>query len=678
MGWCRVAVRAHIPPAGVVAAKPVRIRRCPATVMLPPGREPGRLGADVNAALGGRAVRAASAAEPPPPLTRRFFYVQHSPEAGRSPCLVLLASLAAPACGVARRRPAAATARRQARPRRIVSLSPTATETLFAIGAGQQVRRRRRPVELPGRGAAHEARRRCSPNAEAIADYRPDLVVTPATTGLVATLRKLGMPVLVQPPARTLDEAYAQIARLGGATGHAAAARRLVARMRARIEALVARAAQARGRRVYHELTPEYFSATSKTFIGRVYALFGLRNIADEAAKAAGSGYPQLSGEYVLAPDPDLIVLADTKCCDQSAATVARRPGWARMSAVRARPVSSSSTTTSPRAGARASSASSRRSRTPCVELERLSGAPAQAQRRALGAAAPRSLLAAAASGRSSARWRIGAGRRGAHARGAPAAARRRPPADPLARRASCGTCGCRASCSARSSARCWRSRAAPTRASSATRSPTRTCSGSRPAPASARRSRSPTGPPEQRASLLLPVAAFAGAAGERRRSRMCSGARPARRGAAVALILAGVTVASFFTALQTFVLQQHSDEIRDGLRVDPRAAERRGWRQVAIVLPYVALSSALLLAHAGVLDVMRVGDEEAAALGVDVGRTRAAVVVGATVGTSAAVAVSGLIGFVGIVVPHAIRLAARRQLPLRPAALDPVGGAAS
>ena len=85
---------------------------------------------------------------------------------------------------------------------------------------------------------------------------------------------------------------------------------------------------------VYHELTPDYFSATSKTFIGRVYALFGLKDIAD-AADSSGTGYPQLSGEYILSADPDLVVLADTRCCGQSRATVAARPGWSTMTAVR-------------------------------------------------------------------------------------------------------------------------------------------------------------------------------------------------------------------------------------------------------------------------------------------------------------------------------------------------------
>ncbi len=89
------------------------------------------------------------------------------------------------------------------------------------------------------------------------------------------------------------------------------------------------------GSPVYHELDPLLFSASSNTFIGKAYALLGLENIADEADTAATGGYPQLSAEYVVASDPDVIVLADTVCCGQSPATVASRPGWDRISAVR-------------------------------------------------------------------------------------------------------------------------------------------------------------------------------------------------------------------------------------------------------------------------------------------------------------------------------------------------------
>ena len=105
--------------------------------------------------------------------------------------------------------------------------------------------------------------------------------------------------------------------------------------MKSRIAKVVTDAKKARGGlTVYHELTPDLYSATSKTFVGQVYTALGLRNIAD-AADSAGFGYPQLSSEYVVSESPDLIVLADTVCCGQKPSTVAARPGWDRVSAVR-------------------------------------------------------------------------------------------------------------------------------------------------------------------------------------------------------------------------------------------------------------------------------------------------------------------------------------------------------
>jgi len=104
--------------------------------------------------------------------------------------------------------------------------------------------------------------------------------------------------------------------------------------MKQRIGSIVAKTrAKAEGVTVYHELDPTLYSLTSTTFVGRVYAMFGLRNIAD-AAKG-GTDYPQLSPEYVISANPGLIVLADTVCCGQNTKTVAARPGWSRIAAVR-------------------------------------------------------------------------------------------------------------------------------------------------------------------------------------------------------------------------------------------------------------------------------------------------------------------------------------------------------
>ena len=221
------------------------------------------------------------------------------------------------------------------KPRRIVSLSPTATESLFAIGAGKQVIAVDDRSDYP-KGAPRTGLSGFTPNVEAIAAYRPDLVVIAYDPkGLSTALRRLGITVVHHDGARSFAGAYTQIRQLGLLTGHAAEARALIARMRTAIGRIV-RASRPTGARlsVYHELDPDLFSATSKTFVGKVYAALGMRNIAD-AADSTGTGYPQLSAEYVVAASPDVIVLADGVCCGQKPSTVAARPGWDRISAVR-------------------------------------------------------------------------------------------------------------------------------------------------------------------------------------------------------------------------------------------------------------------------------------------------------------------------------------------------------
>jgi iron complex transport system substrate-binding protein len=223
-------------------------------------------------------------------------------------------------------------------PHRIVSLSPTATESLYAIGADKQVIAVDDQSDYPKR-APRTKLSGFTPNVEAIASYRPDLVVLAYDTGgVVASLRKLKVRVLVQPAATGLPDAYAQILELGGVTGHAKKAKAVVAGMKQRIARIVAAVPRGRTVAVYHELSPDLYSATSKTFIGRIYTLFGLHNIAD-AADSTASGYPKLSNEYIVASNPGLIVLADTTCCRQSPATVSARPGWGGVAAVRNRAI---------------------------------------------------------------------------------------------------------------------------------------------------------------------------------------------------------------------------------------------------------------------------------------------------------------------------------------------------
>jgi iron complex transport system substrate-binding protein len=220
-------------------------------------------------------------------------------------------------------------------PRRIVSLSPTATEMLFAIGAGSQVV----AVDDQSNYPANAPITKLSgyqPNLEAIAGYAPDLVVAAEDLGsLVHGMQQIGVPILLESAAKNLDDSYLQLLQLGQATGHEADAQAVVARMRGQVSAFIALVAKPKRQlSVYHELDNTYYSATSATFIGQVYRLLGLKNIADEA-KAAAKDYPQLSAEYIVASNPDLIVLADTKCCKQDLSSVAARPGWAGVAAVR-------------------------------------------------------------------------------------------------------------------------------------------------------------------------------------------------------------------------------------------------------------------------------------------------------------------------------------------------------
>lgn len=238
--------------------------------------------------------------------------------------VLALVLLAAPAAA-----PAAAV------PSRIISLSPTATEDLFAIGAGNQVV----AVDNQSNYPASAPRSKLSgytPNVEAIAAYKPDLVVVSYNANhIVEALGKLHIAVLVQTSATTLADAYGQVTQLGKATGHAAGAAKVVARMKKQIAAIVRSVPRPlEAVSVYHELEPDYYSATSKTFIGRVYTLLGLKNIADAADKT-GSGYPKLSAEYIVAADPRLVVLADTICCGQTPAKLAKRPGWSTIAAVK-------------------------------------------------------------------------------------------------------------------------------------------------------------------------------------------------------------------------------------------------------------------------------------------------------------------------------------------------------
>jgi iron complex transport system substrate-binding protein len=230
--------------------------------------------------------------------------------------------------------PASSTAKTE--PHRIVSLSPTATEDLFAIGAGSQVVAVDKDSDYPA-NAPRTTLDPMTPNVEAILKYEPDLVIASQdSNGLVAALKKVGVTTLIEPAANTLNDAYTQIAQLGAATGHLTSADSTVATMKGEIASAVRQAgAKHADLSYYWELDTTYYSATSSTFIGQIVGLFGLRNIADKVDKAADGGYPQLSSEYIAQSSPSIVFLADTKCCGADAATVAARPGWSGIEAVK-------------------------------------------------------------------------------------------------------------------------------------------------------------------------------------------------------------------------------------------------------------------------------------------------------------------------------------------------------
>lgn len=219
-------------------------------------------------------------------------------------------------------------------PERIVSINPTGTEMLYAVGAGDLVVAVDSFSYYP-EGTPVTDLSGWDPNVEAILSYEPDLVVMDWNDDVQSSLEAAGVTVLLITAPVTFDDVYAQIESVGDATGYEAEALEVVDGMRTAVEGLIADAPDASGLTYYHELDNTLYSVTSTTFVGAVYSLFGLTNIADPAdADGAAFGYPQLSDEYLVDADPDLIFLADTLCCAQSAATVAERPGWDLLSAV--------------------------------------------------------------------------------------------------------------------------------------------------------------------------------------------------------------------------------------------------------------------------------------------------------------------------------------------------------
>ncbi|MFD0774736.1 ABC transporter substrate-binding protein [Streptomonospora algeriensis] len=219
-------------------------------------------------------------------------------------------------------------------PQRIVSLTPSATEMLFAIGAGDQVAAVDEHSDYPEKAPTTDLSG-FEPSAEAITEYNPDLVVLARDAADAADqLKKVDVPVLLVPSATTLDQAYGQMRMLGEATGHADRAEEVAGRVESDVDAIVEETAAEIGDTdlsYYHELDSGMFSVTSETFIGQVYDRFGLENIADSAEDAAG-GYPQLSAEYIVERNPDLIFLSYPG--DQVVEDLGKRPAFESVEAV--------------------------------------------------------------------------------------------------------------------------------------------------------------------------------------------------------------------------------------------------------------------------------------------------------------------------------------------------------
>lgn len=221
------------------------------------------------------------------------------------------------------------------RPEAIVSLSPTATEILFAIGAGGQVAAADRQSDFPPEAPTTDLDGQ-NATAEDIAAYQPDLVVISYDPGgLLEALEAMGIPVIIQGPAPSIDQAYDQMLQLGIATGHETEAVALSDRMRGEIEAVGERLRTPGEKRTYYyELDEDLFSVTSQTVQGEAAAILGLVNIADPLLTAQGY-YPQLTAEYIAEQNPDIIFFSCEKDCGTAAQAIADRDGWGSINAVR-------------------------------------------------------------------------------------------------------------------------------------------------------------------------------------------------------------------------------------------------------------------------------------------------------------------------------------------------------
>jgi iron complex transport system substrate-binding protein len=223
------------------------------------------------------------------------------------------------------------------KPTKIISLSPSATEILYAVGAGSQILAVDNLSNYPANAPVSEISA-FEPSVEAILAKKPDLVLLSIDSTKAPQIRnalvKLGIPVLMEKAPATLKDVYEENALLARVTDRQAGAVKLNASMAKSIKDILAKAKKSSKIRIFHELDDTYYSVTSNTFIGKVYRDFGAVNIADAAAGADNSGYPQLSAEYLLKSDPQVIFLADAQY-GVTAESVSKRAGWSQISAVK-------------------------------------------------------------------------------------------------------------------------------------------------------------------------------------------------------------------------------------------------------------------------------------------------------------------------------------------------------
>lgn len=221
-------------------------------------------------------------------------------------------------------------------PSAIISLSPTATEMLYAIGAGDQVLAvddfSNFPPEALAKANGVSA---FDPNVEAIAGLEPDLVVTDGTNpDLLTQLDAVGIAHWEGAAATGFDDVYAQMEELGAVVGRELEASELVEQLRADVdEALAGVPELVEPLTYYHELDSTFFSVSPETFIGVIYAAMGLVNITELSGDDLGF-YPQLNAEFIIDSNPDIIFLACTIYCGETAETVAERPGWDALDAL--------------------------------------------------------------------------------------------------------------------------------------------------------------------------------------------------------------------------------------------------------------------------------------------------------------------------------------------------------